>query len=172
MHLHDRRDDGEMARDLSLSNVFLDEYFEPGITDSGLSRMCQSSLRMTKAIGTPMFLARELLDDNGDFYDQTVDVSGYGVLLYRLFSPDTDLDDNCPSRGVQQMTIRILQGARLKPVPDIPIPFRDLIRRRWLHEPKDRPPFSDTVDLLLRSDDLVVDGTDRAVYHAYKCRVM
>jgi serine/threonine protein kinase len=75
-------------------------------------------MKMTMGLGTPFFMAPELLSSESDeLYSQSADVYAFAVFMYRLFTPNLELGDNRPTRSVQQMMMRIMRGLRLKKVP-------------------------------------------------------
>jgi serine/threonine protein kinase len=155
-------------RDLNLSNVFLDGNFEPRIADFGLVRMAQPpSLMMTHGVGTPVFMAPELLNND----DNSVDVYAFAILLYRLFCEDFELDGDYRCKNIQQTMLRIVRGARFKHVPAIPAPFWTLIQRCWAEQPKQRPSFKDIVAVMRTTGDLALPETDLVKYHRYQTAV-
>jgi hypothetical protein len=98
---------------------------------------------------------------SGTLYDQGVDVYAYGVLPYRLFTPNMDLEGGRATRGVQQMVVRILRVARFRPVPEIPAAFWELVQRYWAQLPAERPSFKDIAELLQTNNKLILTGYGR-----------
>jgi serine/threonine protein kinase len=143
-------------RDLKMENVFVNEDLEPVIGDFGLTRAwglgtCADTSDLTMAIGTPLHMAPETYAE-GNFYDLSIDVYAYAVLLYFFWA-----DSNCfrldDPKGVvhskEDHMKRIGQGARFVRVPDIPDIYWDLITRGWSHAPSSRPLPKDIVDAIV-----------------------
>jgi serine/threonine protein kinase len=132
---------GIIHRDLKPDNVFMRDTLEPVIADFGISRYCQSDLLKTKNVGSPIFMAPELMDDDSD-YDYEVDVYAFAVTLYSMFAAPAELDDNPrPIRRQDDLFTRVQNGARFKRKPTIPDHYWWLIQQCWAGPAVDRPPF-------------------------------
>jgi serine/threonine protein kinase len=166
MHRHNA-----IHRDLKPANIFLDGAKEVRITDFGLSRFNKGNLEMTRAIGTPLFMAPELYDDSGERYDGSVDVYAFGMVVHYMFSNGISLDDGCETRSPQQLLLRILRGARPKRPRGISDDLWDLIRSCWDENPNKRPTFAEIVRKLLESSNAPVAGTDERAYREYQHRI-
>jgi calcium-dependent protein kinase len=79
-------ENGVVHRDLKPENV-LYESSKPGaplkVVDFGTSRCFDPNKKMTQKIGTPYYIAPEVLDNN---YDEKCDIWSCGVIMYILLS--------------------------------------------------------------------------------------
>jgi serine/threonine protein kinase len=164
-------------RDLKPGNVFLDEHWEVRIADFGLAKVVTAGVKMTMAIGSPMFMAPELFNDD-DAYSFSVDVFAFGVMMYTIFTKEQVLqfgdDDNAmffTPRGAHQMMMKVADGYRFKKQPEVPDAFWELITACWAQLARNRPTFDEIVKLMLTSDEFVFEGTDMARYREYRERV-
>ena len=161
---------GVMHRDLKPENVFLDENFEIKIADLGFAR-ASNDLEKTLSIGSPIFMAPELMMDNGG-YDQSIDVYAFGVLLYRCYTDQAILEgETRQMRRVDMMMKAVRDGRRLRHVECIPDEWWEVITDCWQQEPRARPSFRMLRDRMLRGD-LVMAGTDMEQYRDYQRRLM
>ncbi len=112
-YLHSRK---LVHRDIKFDNVLLDEHDHPKICDFGLSRLIHSDrtnsmTQMTGQVGTPAFLAPELMMTSSAMAANNVDVYSFGVLLCCMCSrtmPYAEYNNmNC-----YQLLMRIMEGLR------------------------------------------------------------
>ena len=83
---------GVIHRDIKPENVLIDDAGERPValvTDFGISGLTEGSAhtRMTSLVGTPQYMAPELI--NGDVASPAVDVYAAGIMLYELLSGKT-----------------------------------------------------------------------------------
>jgi serine/threonine protein kinase len=174
--LHERN---IIHRDLKPGNIFMDDRWEPRVADFGLSRAEseKGDLRMTMAIGSPLFMAPELYADTevggGQPYNETVDVFSFAILVYQMFTNAVELDDGQPYRSADALMMRISRGNRYKKAEEIPDPIWDnVITRCWAQKPAERPSFAAVADLLLNDDGIIVPGTNLEEYREYRARLI
>lgn len=74
-------------RDLQLKHIYLDENFEPKISDFELAIFDGTDLKFEeRALGTPFYMAPETFTDEfDDKYKFAYDVYSYGIILYFFF---------------------------------------------------------------------------------------
>jgi serine/threonine protein kinase len=156
-------------RDLKPSHVLFDANWEIRIGGFGMSRTI--SIKMTMAIGIPMFMAPELGDGDGE-YSFPVDVYAFGVLLYRFFT-DQHLLEGMERQPISPngLMIAVVVGKRYKRPIGVPDPFWNLITRCWAQDPAHRPTFEEIVKLMLESQDFTFPGTDVEKYNEYRQRM-
>jgi serine/threonine-protein kinase len=85
-HAHDR---GVLHRDLKPSNIVFDREGQPLVTDFGLARQLSVDSTLTGAdalIGTPRYVAPEMIATPGAKLTIAVDVYGLGAILYELLT--------------------------------------------------------------------------------------
>ena len=83
---------GIIHRDLKSMNVLLDQYMHPVVCDFGISRFSSESKSMTTQIGTPHWMAPELLAGSTN-YDMSVDVYSFAMLLYEVLTGNVPFAD-------------------------------------------------------------------------------
>jgi serine/threonine-protein kinase len=124
-----------------------------------------------QSVGTPVFMAPELVNDDEESVGPPADVYSFAVSLYSMFAQPLELDDNPRlPRSTQQLMMRVFIGARFQRKPGFPDPIWELIRVCWKQNPESRPTFSGIVDEMKSSDRYVLDGTDISEYHEYRAR--
>jgi calcium-dependent protein kinase len=89
MHAH-----GIVHRDLKLDNILFktdDPNATVKIIDFGFATMIESGVKMHDRMGTPLYVAPEILKGN---YDNRCDIWSIGIILYNLFSGEFPFDDD------------------------------------------------------------------------------
>jgi calcium/calmodulin-dependent protein kinase I len=138
-HLHSKQ---IVHRDLKPENLLLsskDPDANVLITDFGLSAILPEGERLYRAVGTPGYLAPEVLEtlDTGEGYTQEVDLWGIGVIMYILlcgFPPFYGEDDD-------EIYDKICEGYFEYPSPywdDISEEAKDLIDKLLVLNPAKR----------------------------------
>lgn len=135
-------------RDLKPENILLNIDFFPKVCDFGLARFIPDSLTksknlMTQGIGTPLYMAPELIND--DDYGKEVDVYAFGILAYEIITGKQPYSD---ITNVYNLMARIINGERPKKEKCISGKMFELIERCWNQDPKERPTFSEVFDIL------------------------
>jgi serine/threonine protein kinase len=133
-----------MHRDLKPSNILFDDARQVRIADFGSSRIYELDVTMTRAVGTPLYMAPELFAQDPQ-YSPKVDVYSFGLLLYEVVVGE----------GVLSTRERIVAAYGLLKKgnrPEIPSSVsegvRDLICRCWSQDAESRPSFYEIYDTL------------------------
>jgi serine/threonine protein kinase len=142
-------------RDLKSLNVLLDDFGFARICDFGFSRKAAKNDIMTLNIGTPHWMAPELLAGQSN-YTEKVDVYSYAIVLWEMLvkhSPYVGLDAG-------QVAVQVLQE-NLRPV--FPAGISDavtgLIDACWSRDPTKRPSFASILKFL-RTGNFLFPGAD------------
>ena len=117
------------------------------LTDFGTSRSDSMAIRveMTKGVGTPAFMAPEILDTKP--YSKPADVYSFGVSMYELWTEKTPYT-NCGFTKPWDIAHFVISGQRL-PVPrDMPAAYAAVMCACWAHDPARRPTFAQVVEML------------------------
>jgi serine/threonine protein kinase len=149
-------------RDMKSLNCLLDAHNRIRICDFGFSRQTSEDSQMTYNLGTPHWMAPEVLSGTTN-YTSKVDVYGYGIVLWELATGQT------PYSGIDATTIvQEVQVHDIRPnlPPDCNPAMRDLMTQCWDRNPDHRPTFDEIVRRF-ESGSIVFNGTNKEYFMRY-----
>lgn len=162
-HLHSL---DSIHRDLKSDNCLVGEHMRVKVADFGASRLLQSgrvggagvggtadgaSSALTGAVGTPLWMAPELLGQRAD-YGQEIDIYSYGIVMWELLTRQTPWEHLEASEARFMLTLRdaIVAGdrPRLPQHTVFPHAYMQVMTKCWSGQPHARPSFVDIAKAL------------------------
>jgi serine/threonine protein kinase len=162
-------------RDFKPDHIFVNDKGEPSIVDFSCAFVCEEPDEVLDSVGSLGFVAPEVY-----FHCQRIasDIYSFSMFLFRIFAEKPTIRGALyRERHVSRLDSLndpnlIVGGERLDRAPGISDAFWDLITRCWRQDPDERPSFSDTMEMMLESDDLTLPETDLEDYHDYQAQMM
>ncbi|KNC54024.1 TKL protein kinase, partial [Thecamonas trahens ATCC 50062] len=140
-------------RDLKSLNVLVERDWSAKIADFGLSVVVQGEQMHQTRLGTPQYMAKEvLLKEN---YNHKADVYAFGILLWEI------LTRRQPYKGMSPMVVArkvVQEGLRPEVPAKTPQAWHALMEACWAEEPDNRPDFQ----LILRTIDAMMTQASNA----------
>eukprot|EP00698_Gefionella_okellyi_P010517 TRINITY_DN2727_c0_g1_i1.p1 TRINITY_DN2727_c0_g1~~TRINITY_DN2727_c0_g1_i1.p1 ORF type:complete len:459 (+),score=104.23 TRINITY_DN2727_c0_g1_i1:362-1738(+) len=145
MYLH-AHDPPIIHRDLKPANLLLDDNLNIRLADFGLSRDTALTATMTGAIGTPHYMAPEVILES--HYTEQADIYSLGIIMWEILTRDV------PYRGMNTIQIAMkVVSANHRPVfaPEcgVPEPLKKLAEDCWDKDVGSRPNCAGVVQRLL-----------------------
>ena len=122
-------------RDLKPSNILISKNGTLKLCDFGISRICNSAT-MTKEIGSPAYMAPEIIGIEGSTgYNTKADIYSFGVVLLQMVTKKNPWGDAKPF----QIVSALCRGESIHVPKSIPTPIRKLIQMCLQMLPSKRP---------------------------------
>ncbi len=130
-HAHRR---GVAHRDMKPHNVLVDDSEHPHVVDFGLAWMVDPETDASRRIGTPGYLAPELIDGDTEQADHRADIYSMGATMFALFAGASPF-----AASSALGTLRRQQELDIDWPPDFPMVLQPLILRCVAVDPAQRP---------------------------------
>ena len=143
---------GIIHRDLKPENILVDENYYPRVCDFGLSKCFSNSLSksmqlsMTGKIGTPLYMAPEMMEE--EHYGSSVDVYSFAILAYEIVTGKEPFSERGKSIKLAELARKVMSGGRPKFTEGVTEKMKELITQCWNHDYKERPSFQEIFDKL------------------------
>lgn len=150
-YLHEK---GILHRDIKPANVLLDSNLYPRVCDFGLSRCFPQTftdtmkLTMTGQIGTPLYMAPELWNDEETHFGASIDVYAFSMLAYEIVTGWEPYSENGEEVTFPSFTKKFINGGRPKFTKGVNEKMRNLLSKCWDNDPNERPSFKEIFQML------------------------
>ncbi|MEO7199266.1 MAG: serine/threonine-protein kinase [Dokdonella sp.] len=144
---------GVLHRDLKPSNIVFDAAGQPLVTDFGLARLLAVDSSLTgidAVIGTPRYVAPEVLTASAQELTGAADVYGLGAILYELLCGRAPFAELSPLQILQQISTRRPRPPRLLDAA-IPAALEAICLRCLEKRATDRYPSADALAAALET---------------------
>jgi len=151
---------GVMHRDITPSNILLNEAGEPVLSDFGLAKLLETIVPITETgmtIGTPGYMPPE--QAMGKKVDKRADVYAFGVVLYEMITGRKPYSaDNSVAILYQQINYHLPSPREI--IPDLPEGIEKILHKALAIEPEDR--YQDIGTMVLALENLLAEQTKQA----------
>lgn len=161
-----------MIRDFKPLTIFLNDDYEPILTDFSFSRNNDLNLTLS-SIRTPLYTAPELFTDEYESYTDSIDVYSFGVTYLQFFGKINILDDGKGKiKSPQNLMMRISKGAKIAKPERMTQAQYDIYLNCASTFPYKRPSFSSLAQRFELDESVWIDGIDEQEFKKYieKCK--
>jgi len=117
-------------------------------TARGLNSFVQAkSLQLTKGVGTPIFMAPEVLTGS-QTYAEAADVYSFGVMMCHVANNELPYTRDRRFESSYQFVQKVIAGMRPELKVDMPSDYKKLMTACWDQDQESRPAFCDISDML------------------------
>jgi serine/threonine protein kinase len=138
---------GVVHRDIKPANILVDEHFRAKIADFGLSKVKQESMTLRSRVGTPQYMAPELLSPDHLPHNEKVDVYSFAILMVEVLNNEQPFSGKDP---IQVAMAVLMQGLRPEIPKSAPEGVSTLITDCWAANATSRPAFDEILARLRR----------------------
>ncbi|HMG52942.1 MAG TPA: serine/threonine-protein kinase, partial [Kofleriaceae bacterium] len=161
--------EGIVHRDIKPENIFLVQRSQGRwgvkVVDFGIAKtpINPKLTKMGETLGSPLFMAPEMIRGEDDAVDQRTDVYSFGVLLYLMLCGQLPFSDENLLK-VMQMHLSSPPPSPRKINPGMSIELAEIVDRALAKHPDDRYPSMDA--LLIDLEAALPTGSDRLLIEA------
>jgi len=117
-------------------------------TARGLNSFAQAkTMMLTKGVGTPIFMAPEILAGSQN-YAEAADVYSFGVMMCHVANNELPYTRDRRFDSSYQFVQKVIGGMRPELKVEVPADYQKLMTSCWDQNPDSRPPFSEVSDML------------------------
>jgi len=117
-------------------------------TARGLNQFAQAkSMNLTKGVGTPIFMAPEMLTGS-QAYAESADIYSFGVMMCHVANNELPYTRDRRFETSYQFVQKVIAGMRPELKGDVPADYKKLMMQCWDKNPSVRPPFCDISEQL------------------------
>lgn len=140
-HLHNKK---LIHRDLKSHNLLVNDTWNCKVADFGISTIRPTITRVMTCVGTPVYMAPEVLSKSK--YSEKADVFSFGIVLMEIFTGNLPYS-NPPYHMMNQAQLmyQILEQNVRPSLAGVPLSIQRLAEECWSHDVRLRPSFSEIV---------------------------